>query len=133
MIPNILQLIETGEYKAQRGPEMRIRLAGVLSPAYEYDFGDGVVLRTYTHTAWFLYLEGHLQNLTSLLTDEKITEAFSANQTNKYRALAGSMEARTFTVLGTGETREGAFFFENRYVGTFLNGAFVGHLFERIG
>lgn len=40
---------------------------------------------------------------------------------------AGGSERRTFALRGTGHQVRG----ELRYVGSFVHGAFVGHLFER--
>lgn len=49
----------------------------------EYDFGDGVVLMTYTGKSWFLYIDGELMSLPKGLSDSKINDAFSSARKSK--------------------------------------------------
>lgn len=73
----LLELIKTGSYEMHREPEVYNRLGDRLKGATVLDLGNGVALKTYTGTSWFIKVDGESASLDDVgLTDYAISEAF---------------------------------------------------------
>jgi len=82
----ILQMIEAGQYNRTEEPGTWNRMGSyMMRGGTRYDFGDGVSLKTYTGSHWFLYVDGELQKLP--VSHEALTAAFEKSRGAKVQAM----------------------------------------------